>query len=230
MHAKIATMRWKHAVSAVLCAAAVQVSAGVIVSYNLDDNYTPTEKDPNVTAQNIGKPASTNWIRKSGMFEVSGAANVPMDSPDLDQYARITLTPAAGYVISYGAVKVDFGGDNNASATDYTIYIQLRSSRDDYASVIGSDSITLLATTGNNQFKTATFDLSTNPALQNLENMTEFRFYVYDSTNAGTSSTFRCRLDNFVVEGAAVIPEPATLSLFLISAAGLLLVRRASRC
>lgn len=173
--------------------------AETIVSYNLNgSSFAATVVLPDISASGVGITGDWGLSGAGGNLFINGAANIPTGAIDSSEYVKFAINPLES-TVNYGVVGIDFGGENYMFTTPYTVTIELRSSIDNYASVLGSDTNVIPANTTATTLKSTSFDVSGVAALQNVTSTTEFRFYVYDDSDV-TSKTIRARVDNIIAE------------------------------
>jgi hypothetical protein len=200
--------------------------AALIASYDLNgSSFAATTSDPDVSVSSIG--TAGDWvISGSGgnlVITQNGADTIPTSTPDLAEYISFSVNPLSE-TVNFSSIGFDFGGENNMVATAYTLTVQLRSSVDGYAAVLGSDSRVIPANTTVASLTSTSFDLSGVPSLQSRTNTTQFRFYVYDNSTV-TTKVLRARVDNITVNGS-VIPEPVTIGMLGLGSLIVLTLRR----
>jgi hypothetical protein len=193
------------------------VPAVSLVMYNLNGgSYAVTTNHPEISASSVG--TAGDWaISGSGgnlVITQNGADTIPTSTPDLAEYISFSVNPLSE-TVNFSSIGFDFGGENNMAATAYTLTVQLRSSVDGYAAVLGSDSRVIPANTTVASLTSTSFDLSGVPSLQSRTNTTQFRFYVYDNSTV-TTKVLRARVDN--ISAAGSMGAAKKLGLFIISA------------
>jgi hypothetical protein len=131
-----------------------------------------------------------------------------------DAYWSFTLTPGSGFTVNLTSLTFDLGVKNGGSRP---ISYSLSTSVGGFSTPVGPV-VTAQATS--NQ---PTYDLS-GTEFQNLTSPVELRLYLW--SDAGGSSSSRWTFDNIELEGTttSTVPEPASLTL--LSAAGLVALRR----
>lgn len=198
----------------VFAVSALHVLSESLVTYNLNSSsFAATTSHDDISVSGVGITGDWQISGASGNLYIEGATNVPTGTADLNEYVKFTINPQEEQ-ISYESINFDFGGDNNASATPYTVTVELRSSIDNFVSVLGSDSYTIpIKATGS--FTSAVLDLRGVASLQSIKSTVEFRLYMYDNTDAGSTSTFRARIDNISASGSVGVAT--SIRLMVIS-------------
>jgi len=207
------------------CASCFVARADLIVGYDfVGGSGAATSVDPDVSASGIGR---VGWSisGSSGNLYIQNPSTVPTGAIDLGQYVSFAINPLLN-TIDYDAVSVRLGGDNTTSTIDYTINLELRSSVDNYSSVLGTDSYTVLAGVGVNNLKptVSILDLSGNVAFQGIDTTTTFRLYVFDDSDYN-GTKIAVRLDDISAAGS-VVPEPATMGMLGFGMLVVMFVRR----
>lgn len=175
-----------------LGAAEFSASAPIAASHYsfIAGSLVPTVVNSNFTAGNLARgstfnsPATftTDWVYAIGSQTPSTQASALAGS-----YFTVTLTPDAGVTYDLTSLTFDaaFYESTGASNTPYTTNYFVRSSRDNYATDIGS----IMAEPGQNAtaatvvFHAKTVTLS-GAAFQNLTGPVTFRIYVFDSISS----------------------------------------------
>lgn len=218
--------------------------SAIIASYCFENAGTATTADSNLSAGALSSPMAIVFNSTVGDDTGLDADGVTITSPTLlgavavdqsqtptqsfgeavtgNDYLSFTITPLAGYSasltsISFKAAKyaADRGADNFAVANGS-------------GAMIG-DAAVITWTSSVGTYQGVTIDLS-GAVYQNIQAETELRIYAWvtelgnDSTSYDCSSVF---VDNVVLNGSVeAIPEPATISLFGLTAIGILINRR----
>lgn len=218
-------------------------SSAILISYPFTGgSAASTVTDPDTTNSNI--------LGGNAKVAISGsAANLYYEFPDesgqkdKDQaiadgyYAAFTLAPHSGYTASYSNLSLNYGGSYNntgsVTAVSYQANFFIRTSLDDYASDVVSFSYAVPYLSGATHTpQLLNLDLSTLAEFQNVEEAVTFRIYGFSDNFIG--STFnvsaRPRVDNVVLQGEiAVIPEPETGALLIVSLVYIVAFRRRTR-
>jgi len=163
-----------------------------------------------------------DWQISTSLEYALGAGN---------DYFTFTVTPDAGKTASFSNIFTRFVA--NAGGSDSSINFALFSDQTGFTTndILGSlNAATIAADTAYNPVVFATdFDVSGVAALQNVATATEFRIYTwkdYGGNRIGIGKTWSGLTgDDLVVDGT-VIPEPATMGLFGLAAAGMLWFRK----
>jgi hypothetical protein len=226
--------KWLGMAAGCLVAAALSPAAGaaVLVNYSFGTagQETTAEDSPafSPTSQAAGIIASAiqDTSGKVGI-EISSAATTPAGAPFNRVDPQGNATSAAAAVAN--GVYFDFTvtPSTTMSLTNLTLDAarggggtprgyEIRSSRDNFGSTLSAADLLTVRPT----YTPITVDLS-GAAFQNVTTPTTFRFYVYSP--AGGQSV---DVDNITLNGT--VPEPASLGLIGLGAAGLL-GRRARR-
>jgi hypothetical protein len=201
------------------------VRADLIVGYDFSFASTaPSSVYSGITTSNVQLAGGWGAASGSGTLFISNPTNVPTAAISTSQYVSVEVNPLLDNTVSYDSVSFRFGGDNTSAGTDCTFTLELRSSLDNYTSVLGTTSYAALRSSGQLNFTTTSFDLSVIPSFQEVSSPTTFRFYVYDNSNVNTTK-IAVRLDDISVYGS-VIPEPATIGMLGL---GMLIVITARR-
>ncbi|MFQ3671739.1 MAG: PEP-CTERM sorting domain-containing protein [Verrucomicrobiia bacterium] len=173
---------------------------------------------PNADASGLGR-TTVNWVNAGNSFNSNNWNLGAFD--ETTNYINFTITPDAGYEITYTSLQFAMNGSNTAPQQGRWGYR------------IGSGSFT-------------TFDFTlTNPAPTSLQTwnftdfttdqVVEFRFWAFGSTsiNGGTSATGgTVRIANIsgndlILNGSvALIPEPSTYALLALGLGALIFLRR----
>lgn len=146
------------------------------------------------------------------------------------KYWQFTITPNAGYKVSFSSLAFDARADiephsptplNGETATYF-----VRSSLDSYASTIASGTISGSRVSGNLPWSPVSLGLD---ALAEASSAVTFRVGFYYS-DLGTLSGTSVRADNMVLNGnVTLIPEPALAAVFAAGVSLVLLLRRQQR-
>ncbi len=227
-------------------------SAAVIASYDFDDDATGLQdltNAANLTAGDVGVgaglasgsggaglSASRNNLfatsnRVTGSNQTAGTVSAAVAD---DDYFGFTLTPDVGYQLNLESFSFNIGF-NSFNQPNGASFFVVRTSADGFAnnaSIVYSydeavDPVLDNANSGRIAPKVIVpvVDLS---SLTGLTGAIEIRVYVFDSGPSSGSSTPSLRLDDFVVNGEAVlIPEPA--AVMLMSLGGVLILSRRRR-
>ena len=134
-----------------------------------------------------------------------------------DDFFNFTVTANSGYQLNLTSLTFDLGATSSSSFTS-TLYVWSGVTPPTAGNVIGSG--TASSAGGTPIFSSNNKSISlTAPAYQGLQTIT-FRLAFADSLNAGDAIN---RLDNVVLNGDVVVPEPASLGLLGL---GALMLRR----
>lgn len=143
----------------------------------------------------------------------SSGTGTPESAYATNAYWSFTLTPDSGFEANLTSLSFDLHINNSGRPISY----YLASSVGGFSNPVGS------VVTAQTSSSHPSFDLSGTP-FQSLQTPVEFRFYMW--SDQGGSSGSRWSFDNVTLEGntSSTVPEPATLTL--LSAVGLVTVRR----
>lgn len=206
-------------IPATLIAAANTVSAVVLAEYEFNDSYAATTTETGVIASVVtagsGASAVFSGTSASGISGDKSLAvqNLTTGSESAavsgNEYIEFTLSADTGYTLNLSNLTVDLQRSNSpGAASDWFV----RSSLDSYASTIGTNSSAIPVFS--DPFANFEIDLS-GAAFQGLTSDVTFRLYGYGGANTNSS----LRHDNLVINGSAVIPEPASAATLLVGAA-----------
>lgn len=121
----------------------------------------------------------------------------------------LTIDPAQTVTLAQMSLKAVLTVPTGSSATNSgTIF--LRTSADNYASTVGSQTLTGATVPGSSSFTTYNYNLS---GLGSVAGTIDFRVYLYDNVSTGTSGA-GLRLDDITLTGTP-IPEPGTYALMI---------------
>lgn len=206
-------------------AASVQAAfSAVLVQYNFTGADTPTRLAPtvlgsDVTASNFlfgagiaaNALSGTNGNPAPSAFATSNVITEAISATSTDYFA-FTVTPGSGLALNLDSLTFSYTYNNNGTVTvaGESANISVRSSVDNYATSIAS--FTKGAIFGQNNGWTQSGSISlTSVEFQSLSGV-EFRFFLEDNS---ASSAYAIRVDNFVLNGAAVtaVPEPSSVAL-----------------
>ena len=140
-------------------------------------------------------------------------------------YYALTLTPAAGNALSFGGgdsltfdllPRIFSGGTNPYIAAFYA-----RSSADNFAANLGAPATATTSSTANGTSFPLSIDLS---AIGSLPIGQAVTIRLYPTDNSNVANDFK--IDNLVIKGSTLTPEPATLAFVGLGAVCLLRRRR----
>lgn len=181
---------------------------------------------PGLPGGGVGWPdvvaSYADWQISSSLEYALGAGN---------DYFTFTVAPAAGKTASYSDVFTRFVV--NAGSADASINFALFSDKTGFTTndMLGSINVTTLQADEGYvpSVHEKDFDVSGVAALQNVGTATEFRVYVwkdYGGNRLGIGKTWSGATGDDVVVNGSVIPEPGTLGLFGLAAAGMFWFRK----
>jgi hypothetical protein len=191
-------------------------SHGALAVYTFQSGYGSTDDDLNSTASVITdaglkiSSADPNF-NDSDTTAVRFTAKQTTPSPRRD-YFSFTVTASSGYLLNLSSLSFQYASSSGFGANN--LHWAVRSSLDSYSTDIASGATTANAT----WYTNPTIDLGT--SYDNLSSIT-FRIYVWDDRARGKNEFGY--LDNIILDGVSVVPEPATvaLAIFGLGAAGL---------
>lgn len=194
----------------------------VVADYEfVSSSPASTASYPDATANTFTNGSGLSIIFSDGWVSTGASSTTNSDAGAVsgDDYFTFTLTPING--ASLNLTSLNFGTAFYANASNnYTAYLFVRSSVDNFATNIGSIiSITGQSNTTSPSFAQQSLNLS-GGIYQNLTTPITFRFYVYDTVSDGSR---RIGLNQVMLNA---IPEPSTAGLFLLGAGWLLLRKR----
>lgn len=149
-------------------------------------------------------------------------------------YIEFTLTPSAGYSTSLTSLTFLIGGSAGTVAYNANFYVRSNLVGTGFDTNVGLlQTVAVPASASGTTLQgSATIDLSSLSAFQDVESAVIFRIYAYGdnlSPNTPTQNT-RPRIDNLVLNGSVdAVPEPSTLALVAIGLAGFTIFRRRVR-
>ena len=195
---------------------ALPAKADVLANFTFSGSSLASfDADPNSTA--------TSFVDGPGFISTIDTArgnptpSIAIDSNQTDSttqggavtsgdYFTFTITPGAGQVLNLTSLTFDYANYTNSGAYPTENFI-VRSSIDNFGANLASAVTSNVASAGT--FANANISL-TAAQYQNVTSPIEFRFYVYDGT---TSIDKGALVDNIVLNGTALVPEPATYML-----------------
>jgi len=211
------------------------VQADLIASYGFNDVLSASGAPTEITAGDVSRgpgvskdPGYSNVSyegTKSAFFNNAGF-NSTEESAAItnNRYLSFSVSVNAESQVSYTNFSMAFlrKSADGAGAPDS---FAIRSSADGFEQNIGSGAIPAAST---DTFSTYSFDWSQKSSLQSVTNQVEFRVYLWASQGIGTDTAKRVfKIDDWNLQGSVnAIPEPATLGLFVISSASVLMLRR----
>lgn len=217
-------------------AAAGSARAAVLADYRFDNPSSPPltpaqrvvsgDSDPNSSASSfVGSSALGDRAKPAP----SGAdfviyADGAGSSFDSNHYIGFTLDITAGYTADLTTLNFTqaAGIGSSSDSTSFTVYADVRSSLDNFASSLLLTSATRATPGGSTSASPApSVNLS---SFTGISGSIEFRFFVYDSTSSTSDVQ---RIDTVILSGN-IVPEPAGLSLAGVAGAGLMARRRRS--
>jgi hypothetical protein len=196
--------------------------AAVLLEYTFaGGSAAPTTQAEDVTGSN----AAWNNLPGSGFSNGTNTAFIPANNTPTtftsDKYLEFTISADPGFVLDLESLEFRLGGQNSSGTLEYTVYANVRSSADSFASdlLINPGDVTTASHTvapGNTtSYSTFTVDLS------ELGNVTALTLRLYPSDDSAISNSYY-RYDWVRVNGSVdVVPEPSALPL-LVGSFGLL--------
>lgn len=220
------------------------LNADILANYDFGDD-AGTRSAASIVASDLGTASnmSKSWgsnflgnVSGSGLdfytFSTSGGFVIPDTIEESlavsgnPGYIEFTFTPSES--INLTSFSFDLGVFNDIEST-YDVGAELFSSLTGFSDA--SQSLGGGTHTGQplnpvaDYAPTVTIDLTGESALQNIDSAVTFRVHYYDEAGIESGNAI-LRLDNVVLEGAAV-PEPATIGFaFGVATLGLVLLRR----
>ncbi len=215
-----------------------RAKAAVLAEYKFTHTGTNTA-NPNSTDSDLSSTASpftfsngSNTGDTTGMNPVTGSAisgstdmfyfrttglkTTAAEAVTAPDYVSFTFTPTTG-TFNLTSITLNFGGSNTGTAGDptYTTYGFLRTSAETtpYSTNVGSEIQQNVPGPGDGatyNLAARTFNL-TGPEFSNVSSPITFRIYLYASAN--TISGQILRLDDVVLNGTNIIPEPSSMLL-----------------
>ena len=194
-------------------------SAAILMEYQFS-NASPVVHDSNLSA------GDSAWVGLSGNAYGFGAslgsayarANSGIGrSFNEGRYLTFTAEADEGFTVSLDSFQFLLGGTTNSSETIESVYAEVRTSVDNFASSLTLTPGSVTVASNAVPIDTSTpdyvqFTANLGGAFDNLEGIT-FRVYVYVQS---TNSTSYARLDSFVLDGSVqAIPEPGTPLLIM---------------
>lgn len=181
-----------------------------------------------------GLMANVSWpdsVNSFADWQISSSLEYAVTAGN--DYFSFSVTPGPGQSASYDNIYSRFV--MNAGGSDAAMNFTLMSSQTGFttnsSSILGNFNI---ATTADDEGYTPSafatdFDVSGVAALQNVDTATEFRIYTwkdYGGNRLGIGKTWSGETgDDLRVDGS-VVPEPSTMGLLGVAAAGMLWCRR----
>ncbi len=206
-----------------LTASALQ--ADVLASYT----FTAATGNPTTLNADLSdgvlswNPGGSNFGFSSGTNSAYVKTASAPSSFDSNVYLEFTVTANGGIEFSLDSLVFDLGGQNYEAEPTYTVNANVRSSVDAYAADIQMDPGTVTTAThevtsmNTESYSTFTVDLSGSQ----YNNLDEITLRLYPSDNDLNGNIYRYA--NITLNGTtAVIPEPGTAILVLLSALGMI--------
>jgi hypothetical protein len=187
---------------------------------------------PTTVGENVeGSNAAWIGLLNSGFSGSTNTAYVRSDSApnsfDSGQYFEFTITADPGFVLNLESLEFRMGGQNVVGA-EYTVYANVRTSEDFYASdlFINPGSVTTASHTiidaNTTTYANFTVDLS------GFTDLTSLTLRLYPSDSLSSNNRFY-RYDSVTLNGSVnAVPEPTALTL-LAGSVGLLAILRRRR-
>lgn len=215
--------------------------AETLASYDFSTNLAPTTSVSGLTAGTVvlgsfnGVSATGNYGRSSAsggnLFaraedQASGALKYILQTSEAEalsssSYFEFTFTPTEGEVFDFTSFAVAIGSQTiGGSATPhaaYTGHFFVRSSLDSFGSNLGTDSFFTASEISGVHGPNQTFTSTLGPEFTSISGAVTFRIYLYIETDS-RHYLQSLRLDNVVLSGNVVIPEPANAGALLGSA------------
>lgn len=207
-----------------LTLSSTSVTASILANYSFPaGSWESSVTEPNT---DISIASSGN---SSGVLVSAGAQNLyyqfaiqhnKAEAIASDYYAAFTLTPDAGYRVSYSELSFNYGGSfgNSVGEPSYQANFFIRSSLDGFSSDLTEFSYTVPGLPDEMTPEFLVLDLSSHAEFQFIDEAVTFRIYAFTDNFVGSAFTHlaRPRLDNIVLEGTVgAIPEPATAALLM---------------
>lgn len=239
----------KFAICSIAAASAVAIptagsSAAVLAQYTFPTSNTDDSavQPSNAVASSFAIPgfssggtSNTRWDNSLGAGDTSNrhrlinvgsiASQSESQAVSNADYAQFTVTPGSGYELDLTQVRLStyLGGNNLQGTNPDSVTLFFRTSVDNFASTVG-DSITAVADAPANGTTWPSLTVPLGASFQDLQSAFTVRIYAYKLNG---SDVQYLRLDSIQLTGDVVqIPEPASLSLLGLAAAGVMRRRR----
>jgi hypothetical protein len=182
--------------------AAIPARAVVIAQYLLNNSATSSDTQANsiagaVSATGLGGLGYATVASHQGLHLTAG--NTPGSVSANNNYYSFTVTAMSGFVLNLNGANIQIQDYATYSGASFVI----RSSLDNYASNIGSVSITT-----RNTWNSDTVNIS-GAGFNNLNSIT---FHIYPTDGSGGTSR-HLYFDNIILNGIVAVPEPTTWAL-----------------
>ncbi|WFB34972.1 hypothetical protein P3T73_12465 [Kiritimatiellota bacterium B12222] len=203
------------------------LQADVLASYSFTTaTGNPTTLDTNLTDGVLSWEGSLSAGFSSGTNSAYAfTANVP-ESLDITKYLEFTITATSGNEFSLDTLVFDLGGRNYSADNDYLVTANVRSDLDSYGSDLATFNYTVPKGLSSDNYGE---DFTVNFTGSQFDNLSEITFRLYPSDQNDNGNNIY-RYANITLNGStAVIPEPGTASLVLLSVLGFIMCGRFSR-
>lgn len=229
---------------AITLVAATAVRADVLAAWDMSGNagtagiQAATTIGSGMTASDLsvgpGLQTGVGWVDAVTSYsdwQISSSLEFAISGGD--DYFSFTMAPDAGKTVSFDNIYSRFV--MNAGASDAAMNFTLMSSQTGFttnsSSILGNLNIAALqAVEGYVPSVSDTdFDVSGVAALQDVATSTEFRIYTwkdYGGNRIGIGKTWSGLTGDDVRVDGSVVPEPSTMGLLGVAAAGMLWFRR----
>lgn len=190
--------------------------AAVVASYNFTSDLTSGDTEGTSTASQIQSggglgDVGDGWGRSSSMTDLFLRSTVAATTLTADDYVSFTVTTNPGVTYNFTTLTFKYSAQITAGgAGPFTSNVVVRSSLDNFATNLGTFTVTRVNVNGINILSPEpSVDLS---SFTNASGAIEFRIYVYDDIDNTGDLT---RIDNLTLN-ATVVPEVSGVSLVSI--------------
>lgn len=200
--------------------------AALIANYDFTTDLTSNDNEATSSASaiqsggGIGAVADA-WGRSGSLSDLFIRSSVTSAALTADDYVSFTVTTTPGTIYNFTTLSFKYSAQIATGGTGpFTSNAVVRSSLDNFATDLGTFSVTRVGVGGTNiATPQPSVDLS---AFTNVSGTVEFRIYVFDDVDNANNQN---RFDNITLN-ADIVPEPSGVSLLAGSALLIALRRR----
>ena len=191
----------------------------------LGDEFSASAGDQGISSTTPSNTSPASAAGPHRFVRSNSTTTTAADAFTANDYFKFTLTPNATFLVNLTDLFFDYAGTGTSgtpAVANIASFFVRSSAANNFTTDVGT-TVSSGQLTGTN-FQRQTISL-TGANFQNLTGLIEFRIYVFNSINAGTSVA---RLDNITLNGdIAPIPEPGSLAL--VGSLGVLALLRRRR-